>query len=220
VACSIGSVGEISECIFQLKEALGYAQAIWGVVSASLVSALIWVIGRWKKDTSRLEKDISARDVTILELEKRLKEHGESEYIIGLYTTISETIRNWHHPKLDKNPNIPKDKELTARKLASIPGDEELLALFDFSRLKNMSRFLVITYDGLYWTGDNRVDWQELSGSDINSTIKAVEIEDYEVIEVGGGFTADAVADMLASLHKAIAPHYENEDAEQEKVDA
>lgn len=210
--CGLGSTEEIAACLFAAKEILGYAQMVWGIVSATLVFALLKMFDRWTKDALRLEGERDAEKAKVKELQSVLADYDVRDFIVQVIDAIGTTVANWHHAGVAKTPHIPKDKDTLARRQAPIPGEEEIVALFDFtgSRVRSMSSFLVVTYDKLYWTGGNALDWQSFVDADINVSAKEVLIDKYQPIVPGGGFRAEQVADMLVGLHKALTPYFEN----------
>ena len=73
--CGLGSTEEIAACLFAGKEILGYAQMVWGVVSATLVFALLKMFDRWTKDVSRLEGERDAEKAKVKELQSVLADY-------------------------------------------------------------------------------------------------------------------------------------------------
>ena len=212
MACSISSIPDIADCLYRLKDIVDLAHAAMGIVSTSLLTGLLWCLKRWKKDTDRLDLVVTDKNKEIEALQQKLAEFSNTSYIAGLYGAISDTIENWHHKCLFRSPNIPKYKDDAARQQSPIPGSETPLALFDFTRMGTMSHFLVIGYDGLYWHGNNHIEWVQFLEGDITANDTAVILGAGAPIEVGGGVSADALSSMLASLHKALTPFFEFED--------
>lgn len=211
--CSFGSVDEIATCLYQAKAWFSLFEGILGLVSGGLTAALLMLI-KWRNDDrEEFAARLADKDKEIQVLQERLRELGDDEYVVGLVTEIGKVVRNWSHPKVTRAPNIPKDKDTLARRKAQIPGEDDLVALMDFTRLGIMTHFLAVTYNGLYWTGAVTVPWEAFVASDINIGDTTVHVGEYAPIKAGGGISAEALGNMLVGLHTALKPYFEVQNA-------
>ena len=110
MSCSIASANEIAECLHQAKAWLSIAQIFWGLVSSSLLAALLFIVRRWRSDIERHETELKSRDDRIERLQADLKQHGYVNFETSRMETIQNVVDGWYHPRLVKHIEKHRDE--------------------------------------------------------------------------------------------------------------
>jgi hypothetical protein len=207
--CSFGSAAEITECVVKLRSWFDIANGLLGLVSAGAVTSLLFVIRQWRNDKRMSSDMITGLKQVVEDQSARLKDSLARDVVDRFRLAIRKTIAGWYHSDLHRAPTIPDKKAQTARGLANIPIDEEMLALFDLTFVGNAKYFLAITYTGLYWRGPSSIEWRDFANADITEKDGNIVIADRQPCRVSSGSPPGEFVAMLHALRTDARQRYE-----------
>jgi hypothetical protein len=208
------SVDAIAACVKIAIDWFDLAKGAASLVSASAVTALLFVVGAWKRERRRAEVDIEAltdligdKNEIIKQLTEELEKYQDIALNISFNETLVNTIHTWHHPRFNKDAE--RGEVDIAKSNAGVPADVDLYAFFDFSTFWT-SNYLVIGYNGIYWPGQTRLPWEEFASAIIVAAADELRIGTGPVLSTNGKIPPQIVARMLETLQTAIQPYFED----------
>ncbi len=123
---------------------------------------------------------------------------------------LERELKKWSHPNLVKFSDITSRKDFNARKCASIPRSENILALFDMTVFGSAKKCLAIGETGVFMSGQERLPWKDFAGAAIklNKRDSQLFIGDKE-LDVSALNDEEAFLALVSSLQQDIKEKFQ-----------
>ena len=195
MGCSLASPEDIAKCVVLAQAAIRLFQDALEVGFFIVVAFFLRVLKRKNQEITELRHQL----LLLTELTKGVK-------LSNPIANVKKLILNWSNGDCSKHPGYLTKKFANAKKFASVPPDEEIMALFDLTVFGSAKLCLVIGTKGLYWPGPNFIAWRDLPSAEIKDVSEGISIAGRIVPAMANKI---ACISMLVGLQKEVQPFYD-----------